>query len=681
MAFCHKRSLLLGAIHTSVSSELAFAGKGDSDEPKNIVFGSMDRKPTQRRKGDNHAYSKEFYDPKVSSPFAHSDNDNETQSLLQISQDDKYALGLSLGDTSERSTDDSIASGRNEISSRGAVGDLKLNTVDSAAEFSKVSPAISKNLSDYLSGESAVESIDLIGTSVESGAVLARDPVYSIWETPDLEVSAYGYQSDFGSGSSSFDSGVMVLSDNLSQHSIPRRGRISSSSKVLSSGYRLSTSKLGNDSSIVSSSCISGSSNADNQVQMHFERRQFDMEPRSNLSNLSRLIKEDGGNTDKLPAFTTEDGGSVKCLISVPKLGINISDPLVLHVRLDVTISWVIDVILEQLRKTREQVFGNQLKCELYLSDEDGEIDDDMGPLDKSRTIGSYGADEFVLDLGSEKNKFEQTSQLQLQESELARNTTRDDEVSGSLDTLKFRSSSANVNRHTNISRHIVSKPSNLEGDSYDAVLPSRPRPPVEESSTTKLVLSTTPESVNSFNSVQTKSVDTPNDFVHRDSRVHVTRRKKKFQTFLHLAGLDGGALDSVRGSEKKTVPAGDLEELGLATYHRWTVWRRQQMSVKGRYPKSLAIDGHRIYILPFNEWKGSWYESKTSSFNVDQIVKVKQNARVSHYFKIVVLKHMNEAPKTYHLEAANGNECAAIVKTLNSLMRRYHNGLKSRHQ
>ena len=106
--------------------------------------------------------------------------------------------------------------------------------------------------------------------------------------------------------------------------------------------------------------------------------------------------------------------------------------------------------------------------------------------------------------------------------------------------------------------------------------------------------------------------------------------------------------------------------------YHRWTVWRRQQMSFKNKLPKTLTVDGYQIYLLPFNEFEGSWYESKTYNFDISQILKVKQNPKVPNNFKVIIKKNADGIVKKYYLEAQNAKECRDIVNTIRALAKTY---------
>ena len=115
-----------------------------------------------------------------------------------------------------------------------------------------------------------------------------------------------------------------------------------------------------------------------------------------------------------------------------------------------------------------------------------------------------------------------------------------------------------------------------------------------------------------------------------------------------------------------------DDETNNALMYHRWTVWRRQHMKFKNKLPKTLTVDGYTIYLLPFNEFKGTWYDSKTYNFEISQILKIKQNPKIPNHFKIIIKKNDEGIVKKYYLEAQNAKECRDIVATIRSLAKTY---------
>ncbi|GME77945.1 unnamed protein product [Ambrosiozyma monospora] len=152
-----------------------------------------------------------------------------------------------------------------------------------------------------------------------------------------------------------------------------------------------------------------------------------------------------------------------------------------------------------------------------------------------------------------------------------------------------------------------------------------------------------------------------------KDSKLNRFKNSKKLQTLLHSSA---NYYQQQQQAELRNI-SGNPSMPDMTSYHRWTVWRKQQMSFKGKHPRSLAVDGWQIYILPFNEVRGSWYESKTSTFNISQVLKAKQNAKVPKYFKLIVNK--TDAVKKYYLEATSVQECKEIVNTIRGLMAAYH--------
>ncbi|ESW98391.1 hypothetical protein KL918_005397 [Ogataea parapolymorpha] len=392
-------------------------------------------------------------------------------------------------------------------------------------------------------------------------------------------------------------------------------------------------------------------------------------------SNLTNLLNEDFGIENNL-SNAVHDDKALRCLIAVPRLSIGFENPIQIKVDESFAVEDVIQTSLTQIRRLSQNKGGifavdlNSQLWNLYLADDDGQIDDDMGPLERNRLLVSYCADEFVLDYKSNddcsQNNFKcpkVASSSVLQESTNA--GPRSIETLGSERLASLNSFLHATSDGSGITFDDKKNKSHVFIDSDTRRLASG-----KHSQQGREVESVMTKASN--NASMGNDVGSSNETMQANSFHHVSKRKKKFQTLLQLTGLNGNEphISGTNHGDSQTTK--DRGYLGSGTYYRWTIWRRQQMSFRGRYPKSLVIDGHQIYILPFNESKGSWYESKTTSFDFNQIIKVKQNPRIPHYFKIVVMKQNHEAPKTYHLEAANAAESRAIVKTFNLLMERF---------
>lgn len=121
---------------------------------------------------------------------------------------------------------------------------------------------------------------------------------------------------------------------------------------------------------------------------------------------------------------------------------------------------------------------------------------------------------------------------------------------------------------------------------------------------------------------------------------------------------------------------ANNFQDLFSGAYHRYKVWRRQQMSFINKHERTLALDGDYIYIVP-PEGRMHWHENvKTKSLHISQVILVKKSKSAPENFKIYVKKSHDDI-KRYYFEAASAQECTEIVTRLQNLMNAYKMNLK----
>ncbi|GMM57973.1 Avo1 protein [Maudiozyma humilis] len=114
-----------------------------------------------------------------------------------------------------------------------------------------------------------------------------------------------------------------------------------------------------------------------------------------------------------------------------------------------------------------------------------------------------------------------------------------------------------------------------------------------------------------------------------------------------------------------------NFQDLFSGAYHKYKVWRRQQMSLITKHERTLALDGDYVYIVP-PEGKMHWHENvKTKSFHISQVVLVKKSKRVAEYFKIYVRRGPDDI-KRYYFEAVSAQECTEIVTRITNLLNAY---------
>ncbi|KAG7876333.1 hypothetical protein KL905_005405 [Ogataea polymorpha] len=683
MAFCQKRETLLNAIRL----ELVRTSENEMANAEIILNGgtpsrlkNSDRKPSiespdpvedlpltsstslvpLKQAGQNQNEESKGRKVLGNDDFAAA-SDDHTGDINEVSSDKNHALEGDDKDLMSGVSRDSFSPRPQSIRSLGQGVYSTVFSTESSVTTSSLMPGDASR-----SGDMDLESVSLDSSIARTKSFLFKNTVPS-----DKEMDVFGFQSQLDSDDyfstdsemsrSADDDGLSTKTRQslaLYAESSWRQDATSDSSPSTHSKLNIADSKSSLNSKRSGETLFTKGKPGSFSVKHH--------------SNLTNLLKEDFGLENNLSNAVHSDK-ALRCLITVPRLSIGFENAIQIKVDESFAVEDVIKASLTQIRRisrNKSVISADDLNSQqwnLYLADDDGQIDDDMGPLERNRLLVSYCADEFVLDYksndDSSQNDFEHpkvaTSSV-LQESTNA--GPRSVETLGSERLASLNSSLHATSDGSGITFDEKKNQSHILIDSNTRRLASgrhSQQGPAIEPLITKA----------SNNALMGNDVGSSNETLQANSIHHVSKRKKKFQTLLQLTGLNGNEphISGTYHGDSQTTK--DRGYLGSGTYYRWTIWRRQQMSFRGRYPKSLVIDGHQIYILPFNESKGSWYESKTTSFDFNQIIKVKQNPRIPHYFKIVVMKQNHEAPKTYHLEAANAAESRAIVKTFNLLM------------
>ncbi|KAJ8651685.1 hypothetical protein O0I10_012753 [Lichtheimia ornata] len=113
------------------------------------------------------------------------------------------------------------------------------------------------------------------------------------------------------------------------------------------------------------------------------------------------------------------------------------------------------------------------------------------------------------------------------------------------------------------------------------------------------------------------------------------------------------------------TATSGNGNNGILSQYKKYLVNRKMQMFV-GRRESILAIDGDYIHIMP-PEHKGMFDSVKTTSFHVSAVLSCKQSKKAPANFKIAVAK--DQSHKVYDFEAMSAKESQEIVSRINLLI------------
>lgn len=309
-----------------------------------------------------------------------------------------------------------------------------------------------------------------------------------------------------------------------------------------------------------------------------------------------------------------------------------------------------------------------------YLVDSDGEVEDDFGPLDRCRIFKSYGGAEDLSivqcsdtervanekitpsPLVKQDQDVVETSMLTVSSQEPDVHETSPDMPYGTLAGTLQGTLPTNLVSPMKPAKYVPVVPTVEDEDSEDEDEPAVHLPGKD---------------INKYLRKTMTEVQTPPNIAANTSRSKFKTSSKTIQSILHNTAdhyqLTQEQLFGGRGGMTDDTGA-------LPTYHRWTIWRRQQMTLKAKQHKTLTVDGYQVYILPFNDLDGSWYESKTYSFNISQILKIKQSEKAPSHFKIVVNKNTSDGMvKKYYLEAQSKEDCSEIVGTIRRLAKGMH--------
>lgn len=112
-------------------------------------------------------------------------------------------------------------------------------------------------------------------------------------------------------------------------------------------------------------------------------------------------------------------------------------------------------------------------------------------------------------------------------------------------------------------------------------------------------------------------------------------------------------------------------QDLISGAYHKYHVWRRQQMSLINKHERTLALDGDYIYIIPPDK-QMHWRENvKTKSIHISRIILVKRSNRAQVNFKFFIRK-ADDSIKRYYFEAESPEQCKEIVARIKNLCSAY---------
>ncbi|CCH61651.1 hypothetical protein TBLA_0F01080 [Henningerozyma blattae CBS 6284] len=152
-------------------------------------------------------------------------------------------------------------------------------------------------------------------------------------------------------------------------------------------------------------------------------------------------------------------------------------------------------------------------------------------------------------------------------------------------------------------------------------------------------------------------------------------KTKNSSKTSLHnpLPFYHTSSIQAIQDMDTNAENTGDsaYQDLVSGAYHKYKVWRRQQMAIN-KHERTLALDGDYIYIIPPDKHM-HWHENvKTKSIHISRVILVKRSNRVPVNFKIFVEKGEENNLKRYYFEAVSSEECKEIVARIQNLQTAY---------
>lgn len=358
-------------------------------------------------------------------------------------------------------------------------------------------------------------------------------------------------------------------------------------------------------------------------------------------SQLSDLLNGNGGDGDSLEQFKEAASRTDQ------PIHLKFYFPNKFSSKVDVNIDCTVHMAIGYcILKNKGSVDEHDVnRWNVYLAEDDGEPDEDFPPLDRTRPIGSYSAEEYALVKASEseyKDNCRITPMRQCNQKGQQRLSYISENVHIRIFTYPYDELFSSVYwenfvpRGTRLSEvfFLLCREKSLDTDMY--------------------VL----RAVNSDKKVTsgTEVVQPPDtDFEVTPIRSLGPARENKIE-------------EERNTPAQKKKPSQVIMPMQPLGFYKYRVWRRQQVSFRGRNERELAIDGENIHIMPSSERRLNEVP-KTTSFNIKQVLKVKQSLKIPTNFKVLVMKP--NGPKRYDLEAESSDIAEEIVERIKSLRER----------
>ncbi|CAG8570556.1 10827_t:CDS:10, partial [Paraglomus occultum] len=354
--------------------------------------------------------------------------------------------------------------------------------------------------------------------------------------------------------------------------------------------------------------------------------------------------------------------------------------PLNVVVKSDATVEKVIGYCLYQYWEEKRKPILEPQMCNISnwimrIVEDDGEIDEDLLALDRTRNISKFQFNQFAL---CEANPEQGTSKSQV---------TNKDSLP-SISTVATNGSST------------ITVPTTRASTNTETVTSFAP--PIDLANQVFLRIRLTPYS----EITHTTTINVPPDQHLSDVLEGVCRKRKldskeytfkmaEENVFLELDktvesvgnaeialvkkpnersnSVDSTSGNSVRGT-KKGGKRGSMDPQPTyitsndytSVYQKYTVNRKTPMFVGRHHERILAIDGDYIHIMP-SETRTMFDTMKTSSYHISNILSCKPTKKVSANFKLVI--NRDTGNKTYDFEAESAKVANEICTKIRWLM------------
>ncbi|KIK64185.1 hypothetical protein GYMLUDRAFT_40473 [Collybiopsis luxurians FD-317 M1] len=340
----------------------------------------------------------------------------------------------------------------------------------------------------------------------------------------------------------------------------------------------------------------------------------------------------------------------------------------------------------------------------LRLTEDDGEVDDDFPPPDRTGKIVKFNADGFAVIEATQA----QIAQNELLESKIQRRPSR---TSGARKHDLSKPPVLSLPNYPGAGAGASSSaifPSSLAGNTGSSVPLSTSLGPlsshgpqmflrvrIADTADAVHVSTTIPVSSGMYMAevlelvCRKRKIPSPNDYalllldvrlyIPLDRTVASLQGKRELmlvkKSMLPQMGVDvmkaGKTTDPNASIFKRMSDAPEVKLSSTldytAAYKKYTIYRKLPMLV-ARQAKTLAIDGQYVHIMPSTNKaaKAVFDSGRTMSYHIKTIVDCQQSTKSPHIFKLVLNRATGD--KRYIFEAETPKSAGEIVQTVKSL-------------